>query len=223
MAAGELRAALVFPERFGLDEWLSCIVTRGGAYCMQEVCMATTLCVFETPVVSRRGQAYSARACGRQREDHLWEGWIEFKGADGAVLRSARETTQPNLTDLEYWAQGLTPVYLEGALRRALEPAPVAATEPPTAPAYSGPAGPRPQTPVAEEPEAVLNPYSVYQQGGLDLLLEELNALSVGHLRQIIRAHLLADENAALDSMNKAELIALIAQRVRGASRSATR
>ena len=40
------------------------------------------------------------------------------------AVRSGRETTQPNLTDLEYWAQGLTPVYLEGALRRALEPAP---------------------------------------------------------------------------------------------------
>ena len=86
--------------------------------------MATTLLSFETPVVSQTGETYSARACGRQREDRLWEGWIEFEGPGGDVPRSGRETTQPNLTDLEYWAQGLTPVYLEGALRRALEPAP---------------------------------------------------------------------------------------------------
>jgi hypothetical protein len=83
--------------------------------------MATTLWSFEIPVVSQAGETYSARASGRQREDHLWEGWIEFDGSDGEVLRSGRETTQPNLTDLEYWAQGLTPVYLEGALCRALE------------------------------------------------------------------------------------------------------
>jgi hypothetical protein len=91
--------------------------------------MATTLWSFETPAVSHAGETYSARACGRQRVDHLWEGWIEFERPGGDVLRSGRETTQPNLTDLEYWAQGLTPVYLEGALRRALEP-----------PAYSAPA-----------------------------------------------------------------------------------
>jgi hypothetical protein len=80
---------------------------------MEEVRMATTLWSFETPVASQAGEAYSARACGRQREDYLWKGWIEFEGSGGDVLRSGRETTQPNLTDLEYWAQGLTPVYLE--------------------------------------------------------------------------------------------------------------
>ena len=99
--------------------------------------MAITLWSFETPVGSHAGEAYSARACGRQREDHLWEGWIEFEGPGGDVLRSGRETTQPNLTDLEYWAQGLTPVYLQGALRRALEPAREVVTEPLPAPVYS--------------------------------------------------------------------------------------
>lgn len=81
--------------------------------------MAITLCSFETPIVSEDHQPFKARACGREREDHLWEGWIEFEAADGMVLRSGRETTQSKLTDLEYWAQGLTPVYLEGALHRA--------------------------------------------------------------------------------------------------------
>jgi hypothetical protein len=155
--------------------------------------MVTTLWSFETPVVSRAGEAYSARACGRQREGHLWEGWIEFEGPGGDVLRSGRETTQPNLTDLEYWAQGLTPVYLEGALRRALEPTPEVVREPLPPPLYSTPARSRPRKPVTLEPEAILDPYSVYQQGGSDLLLEELSALSAGHLRQIIRRHALAE------------------------------
>src|SRR5262245_28363581 len=59
--------------------------------------------------------------------DGLWQGWIEFEPVDGgAPIRSSRETTQPNRTDTEYWATGLTPIYLEGALRRALEgPVPV--------------------------------------------------------------------------------------------------
>jgi hypothetical protein len=185
--------------------------------------MATTLWSFETPVVSQGGETYSACACGRQREDHLWEGWIEFEGPGGDVLRSGRETTQPNLTDLEYWAQGLTPVYLEGALQRALEPTPEVLTEPLPPPAYSAPARSRPQKRMTQEPEGILDPYSVYQQGGSDLLLEELGALSAGHLRQIIRAHALAEESVVLDKMGRAELVALIAQGVRATSHSPIR
>ena len=65
---------------------------------------------------------YDARACGRLRDDGLWEGWIEFvREADGHTWTTDTETTQPNRTDLVYWASGLTPVYLEGAFRRASE------------------------------------------------------------------------------------------------------
>jgi hypothetical protein len=78
------------------------------------------LLVFPTALSTTDGQEYMAQAMGTQRTDGLWEGWIEFVPRDGAVLRSPRETTQPNLTDLDYWATGLTAVYLEGALERAL-------------------------------------------------------------------------------------------------------
>jgi hypothetical protein len=185
--------------------------------------MATTICSFHTPIASQEGEIYSARACGRQRKDHLCEGWIEFEGSDGAVLRSGRETTQPNLKNLEHWARGLTPVYLEGALRRALEPAPEAVVETLPPPVYSAPASSRTHKQVIQEPEAVLDPYSVYQQGGSDLLLEELSALSTGHLRQIVRAYVPTEQSVALDTMDRAELIALIAQRVRATSRSLIR
>ena len=36
-------------------------------------------------------------------------------------IATGRETTQPNRTDTEYWATGLSEVYLEGALQRAFD------------------------------------------------------------------------------------------------------
>ena len=71
------------------------------------------------------GVVYEARACGRQRDDDLWEGWVEFEPRGGGeTVRTSRETTQPNEADLRYWATGLTGAYLEGALERALRPSP---------------------------------------------------------------------------------------------------
>jgi hypothetical protein len=68
------------------------------------------------------GNLYDVRVCGEQREGGTWEGWIEFHPAGGRaapVLRTGRETTQPNRQALVYWASGLEPLYLEGALARA--------------------------------------------------------------------------------------------------------
>jgi hypothetical protein len=76
---------------------------------------------------------------------------------------------------------------------------------------------------VTQKPEAILDPYSVYQQGGSDLLLEELSALSAGHLRQIIRAYALAEDSVVLDKMGRGELMVLITDAVRAFSHSAMR
>jgi len=64
---------------------------------------------------------YIVYVCGRDREDGTWEGWLEFHPTDAGhpTLSTERETSQPNRTALEYWADGLEPVYLEGALARA--------------------------------------------------------------------------------------------------------
>src|SRR5437763_1509684 len=64
---------------------------------------------------------YLARVIGQPTDSGTWEGYIELVPLERgrAVLRTGRETTQPNRTDLEYWATGLEPVYLEGALDRA--------------------------------------------------------------------------------------------------------
>ena len=85
--------------------------------------MAEVLVQFTDPVTGSDGRIYIARACGSEMPDGLWQGWIEFESAaGGTMLRSGRETTQPKREDAIYWATGLTPVYLEGALERALKP-----------------------------------------------------------------------------------------------------
>ena len=64
---------------------------------------------------------YTTRILGDERPDGTWEGWIEFRPTDSnhPTLSTERETSQPNLVALEYWADGLEPIYLEGALARA--------------------------------------------------------------------------------------------------------
>jgi hypothetical protein len=83
---------------------------------------------------------FRAQACGAPMSDGRWTAWVEFIPLDGGQpLRSPRETTQPNRTDAEYWAGGLTPVYLEGALHRAQSPLVQKRIEP-AEPAFDEPA-----------------------------------------------------------------------------------
>ncbi len=82
-----------------------------------------TLAEYPSSLIDADGTGWVARARGRRRsDDGLWEAILEFEREDGtAVVRTSRETTQPNRTDLLYWAAGLGAVYLEGAFRRANE------------------------------------------------------------------------------------------------------
>jgi transitional endoplasmic reticulum ATPase len=85
--------------------------------------MGEVLVEFEELVFGREGSAYHARACGGKAGDgtRRWHGWIEFAPVPrGPVIRTPRETTQPDRANTARWASGLTPVYLEGALARAL-------------------------------------------------------------------------------------------------------
>ena len=80
------------------------------------------LVVFDEPIAIDDGPRYLARVLAARTGPDHWEGWIEFTAeSDGATVRTERETTQPNLADLEYWAGGLSRIYLEGALRRAMD------------------------------------------------------------------------------------------------------
>lgn len=143
-----------------------------------------------------------------------WQGWIEFVPLDGAEpVRSPRETTQPNREDTRYWATGLTPVYLEGALSRALAqplPAPDFTMPPPE---FSGPA-PSFDIPGEGAPTSILDPFSVYEKGET-LLRRQLTALSAWHLVNIAVEYDLTDVNVeALNRLPAGDLIELIVRGV---------
>jgi hypothetical protein len=184
--------------------------------------VAEVLITFSEPIQSRTGDVYIARACAAPTQTGMWEGWIEFLPVGGGeTIESGRETTQPNRADTEYWASGLAPIFLEGALERALHPlarAPVAAE-----PAVSHP---RPHaTPAAGGPaaESVLNPFSVFRKGEA-LLRRQLSALSGWHLVNIIVAHGLSQQNAAaLTATPDDVLVELIVSEVRARSEHLTR
>jgi hypothetical protein len=73
-------------------------------------------------LIGADGQPYSrVRVYAREMPGGTWEGWLEFLTDGGEIVASDRETTQPKQEDVAYWATGLETVYLEGALRRALE------------------------------------------------------------------------------------------------------
>jgi hypothetical protein len=184
--------------------------------------MAEVLHKFDGELPSPRGRSYRAQVCGRRMEDDgRWEGWIEFLPADDRpVLRTPQETVQPDQEALVYWATGLSATYLEGALRRAIEPPPAVPVSAVTAEsAYDEPA-PRvahvasPAAP-SVRPHGVLDPFHVYAQGE-DLLRQELAALDPSHLRNIIHAHgLIGEEDLDLGQMSRAGLVDLIVAAVR--------
>lgn len=182
--------------------------------------MAEVFVEFMEPVRAEDGNEYLARACGAEDEKtDLWQGWIEFtRIPDGEVERSRRETTQPNRQDLAYWATGLTPVYLEGALHRTLTPRVVVEPLPVPAPAFDGPA---PEAIVSGSgSNSVLNPFSVYRKGET-LLRRQLAAFSTWHLVNIIRAHDLSEQDSeSLDALSDAELVELIVAAVRAQAES---
>ena len=180
--------------------------------------MPETVANFDTPVQDRFGERYAAKACGKVRADGLWEGWIEFENLAGTeVLRTQRETTQSQLDDLRYWASGLTPIYLEGALDRIVTASPPRRPSPASPPAFDGPAESSSSTPIHYQArgDAVLNPFSVYEKSPT-LLAQELSALRAWHLRQILTEYrLVSDADPRLETLTEPELGTLILQRVR--------
>jgi hypothetical protein len=74
---------------------------------------------FLEPFRGPDGTQYAVSVFGRQRADGTWIGWLEFAESGGRVLRTERETTQSSAEQVKYWAAGLQPTYLEGALDRA--------------------------------------------------------------------------------------------------------
>jgi hypothetical protein len=68
------------------------------------------------------GRRYRPRAYGELQVDGRWAGWLVFFPIGGGeVVATDRQTTQSTLVALGDWAAGVTRVYLEGALGRALD------------------------------------------------------------------------------------------------------
>jgi hypothetical protein len=80
---------------------------------------AELIYTFAEPMRGADGTLYEVRVYGRARADGTWEGWLEFWSPIGGTLRTERETTQSSAEQVLYWATGLEPTYLEGALARA--------------------------------------------------------------------------------------------------------
>jgi hypothetical protein len=178
--------------------------------------MADVLVQFDEPVVGRDGVPYTARVCGREVDGGQWEGWLEFlPRTEGDPQRTGRETTQPNRVDLAYWATGLSRVYLDGALGRALQPVTIAAPSVlDLEPMFSGPADSHERVATDAGPRTVLDPFAVYAQGEA-ILRQELSALSADHLRNIISAYALSPVRRGGIARSEAELVTQIVSAVR--------
>lgn len=74
---------------------------------------------FVEPFRAPDGGLWDVRVIGQERDDGTWIGWLEFSNPLKGILTTDRETTQPNADALTYWATGLEPIYIEGALSRA--------------------------------------------------------------------------------------------------------
>jgi len=171
--------------------------------------MAELLMSYDAPVIHGSGR-YHARAVGRLAEDSMWEGWLEFEPLDDdrPVVVGPVESRQPEAHDLAYWSTGLTPVFLEGALKRALNPLTVRVRVP-EVPVSSAPA-PRLHTVTrAKRPEAVLDPFDI---GGRnpDILRQQLGALNRPRLLNIIAAYELNPAGEDITWMTDAQLVTFI-------------
>jgi hypothetical protein len=167
--------------------------------------MAEVLLAFDDNVVDESG-SYHARVVGRQAEDGMWEGWLEFEPINlrGDVLVTAVETRQPERVHLAYWATGLTPVYVEGALNRARNPTVVRVRMAEQA-VSEAPAARLVTIPDAPAPAAILDPFEIGRKS-LDILDQELRALNRPRLLNIIAAYQLNPAGRDLSRMSDAQL-----------------
>ena len=173
--------------------------------------MSEILMTYAEPVRDPQG-TYVARAVGRQGDDGMWEGWIEFVPVNGGsdVIVSGLESRQPAREHLAYWSTGLTPVYLEGALHRARNPITVRVRTEPVP--FSDAPAPRPVREVvtpAPGPEPVLDPFEIGARN-LDVLRQELTALNRPRLLNIIDAYDLNPAREDVSWMTDRQLVHFI-------------
>jgi hypothetical protein len=88
---------------------------------MEEAGMSEKVHERALPLRAESGRRFDlVRVYADEQRDGTWQGWIEFDSAEGRSVATERETTQSTRAAVAYWAEGLEPVFLEGALNRAL-------------------------------------------------------------------------------------------------------
>ena len=83
--------------------------------------MAELIYQCSAPLQSADGIAYVVQTWGERDRDG-WHGWLVFIAADGAILRTARESTHGSRDAVAAWAVGRRPAQLRAALARAVPP-----------------------------------------------------------------------------------------------------
>ena len=64
--------------------------------------------------------AYVSESWASEMGDGRWEAWILFVPiSTGRARRTDRETIQTNRAGIQYWASGVTSIYLQGAFARS--------------------------------------------------------------------------------------------------------
>jgi len=83
--------------------------------------MADVIADVNTTVTAPDGREYYVQVAA-EPTGSVWEAWLEFVPVDdkAAVLLTKTETTQPTRDDVIHWSTTLTPVFLQGALKRAV-------------------------------------------------------------------------------------------------------
>jgi hypothetical protein len=160
--------------------------------------MAEVLRTFDTPIRVSDG-IYNVRVIGRHAADGMWDGWLEFVPETGPLepVVTKIESRQPEREHLIYWATGLSTVYAEGALARALRPLTVRTRIV--------------ETPISKAPARapVLDPFEIGARN-LDILEQELGALDRSRLLDIVANWRLNSGGVDLASLNDPQLVQLI-------------
>ena len=165
--------------------------------------------VFDSPLIVS-GASYLVQVCARPAGT-IWEGWIEFQSDRGTWHRTPRETTQPDLAAVHYWAGGLSTTYLEGALQHRWLTSDAA--EDIGGAVFQRARGTSVTAGAGRRRARCLDPFAVGAKGET-LLRRELGALRAWHLRNIVRAYELNDEDADLEQLSEEELVELIVDAV---------
>jgi hypothetical protein len=167
--------------------------------------MSEVLVQFDEPQRATDGRTYVAQVCGQRMAEGLWEAWIQFSPTDGGdPVSTGRETEQLSRGDLRFWAAGLTRTYLDVALSKALSPqrfgafgylAAASAAVTHTVAAGDGELMVL-ETNALTRPRPVLDPFALYATSEY-ALRQELRLLDAPHLRDIILAYDLPQNDAA--------------------------